>query len=112
MTVCRAEAIEKGITPSGKKMVPRDLAWVTKQRPKPEDDRTAVCRQPWSRIDCRRQVLAVKAETLERAVRLAGNGSETALVAQHRTRMSRRSEVGSAAPTGGRALSSRMTCAW
>merc|ERR1719272_230057 len=50
-------AIEKGMTPSGKKMIPRDLAYVLKQRPKPED--------------CRPAVLKVKAESESRMIRLA-----------------------------------------
>eukprot|EP00658_Telonema_sp_P-2_P085170 TRINITY_DN964_c0_g1_i1.p2 TRINITY_DN964_c0_g1~~TRINITY_DN964_c0_g1_i1.p2 ORF type:complete len:120 (+),score=26.49 TRINITY_DN964_c0_g1_i1:189-548(+) len=51
------EALEKGMTPSGKKLIPRDLAWAAKQRGKPEEQRA--------------DVLAVKAETDIRIVKMA-----------------------------------------
>eukprot|EP00656_Telonema_subtile_P043525 TRINITY_DN4986_c0_g1_i1.p1 TRINITY_DN4986_c0_g1~~TRINITY_DN4986_c0_g1_i1.p1 ORF type:complete len:423 (-),score=134.75 TRINITY_DN4986_c0_g1_i1:140-1408(-) len=50
-------ALEQGMTPSGKKMVPRDLAYVLKQKPKPEDSR--------------KSVLAVQAESDKRLVAMA-----------------------------------------
>jgi len=45
---------EEGVTASGKKLVPRDLAWVTKQTPKPEESHPGV--------------LAARAEAEERAL--------------------------------------------
>merc|ERR1711865_238470 len=55
------ESIEQGKTPSGKTMIPRELSAYYKQKIKPDESRTAV--------------LAVQAETLERAVRVLGEGA-------------------------------------